>query len=173
MHPWLQKSSLLWANYDKWAKSYFWLVSGTKHGVDQWVGGVPDDRYHLSSVILCKSGRAMPYISAPYRERSVLDSIRSSIINIPLAQTHGRTIDLAPWPEYIDKNGVVAFTDSSSSEGKRMASIICKPDVVVFATGYNQDFPFLDSSYPLPIEADHRGIWKNGDDSIGFIGFGE
>lgn len=171
VHPWLQKSSALWAGYDKWAKFYFWLVSGTKHGVDQWVGGVSDDRYHLSSVILCKSGKAMPYISAPYRNRSFLDRIRASIINIPLAPTNDRTIDLAPWPDHIGKDGVVTFTRSSRPEARRMASITCKPDVVIFATGYTQTFPFLDSTYPLPIQANRRGVWKDDDTSVGYIGF--
>lgn len=171
VHPWLQKSPLLWTGYDTWAKFYFWLVSGTKHGVDQWVGGVPDDRYHLSSVILMKSGKVIPYISEGYRNRSILDSIRALIINIPLPSTGGRTIDLAPWPESIDKSGTVKFVPSSRPEARRAASKPSKPDVIVFATGYTQSFPFLDSTYPLPLHCHHRGIWCPNDISVSFIGF--
>lgn len=171
VHPWLQKSPLLWTGYDTWAKFYFWLVSGTKHGVDQWVGGVPDDRYHLSSVILMKSGKVIPYISEGYRNRSILDSIRALIINIPLPSTGGRTIDLAPWPESIDKTGTVKFVPSSRPEARRAASKPSKPDVIVFATGYTQSFPFLDSTYPLPLHCHHRGIWCPNDISVSFIGF--
>jgi len=47
----------------------------------------------------------------------------------------------------------------------------CRPDVVILATGYTQCFPFLDESYPGPKEADMRSIWKNGDESIAYIGF--
>jgi dimethylaniline monooxygenase (N-oxide forming) len=39
----------------------------------------------------------MPYISAPYREEgeaSIVHKIRSSLIQVPIADTHGRHIDL-------------------------------------------------------------------------------
>ena len=65
VHPILQKSSLLWGMYDLWAKNIFWLISGTSDGLDQWIGGVSKERFHLSSIFLCKSGKAMPYISTP------------------------------------------------------------------------------------------------------------
>jgi len=90
---------------------------------------------------------------------------------VPIINTGSRTIDLAPWPEYIDSDGIVKFIENSRPEADRMKSKICKPDIVVFATGYSQNFPFLDDSYGTPLQADRRGVWKTGDESVGFIGF--
>jgi len=60
----------------------------------------------------------------------------------------------------------------------RMKDEKVKPDVVVLCTGYRQEFPFLvlpmgntGRSYPTPMNADVRNIWKRDDPSIGFIGF--
>ena len=44
-------------------------------------------------------------------------------------------------------------------------------DMAVLATGYSQNFPFLDPSYPLPQHAKVRTIWKKDEPTIGFIGF--
>jgi dimethylaniline monooxygenase (N-oxide forming) len=46
-----------------------------------------------------------------------------------------------------------------------------RPDVLVLATGYTQSFPFLGSDYCTPDHADQRGIWRTGDESVGYIGF--
>lgn len=48
-----------------------------------------------------------------------------------------------------------------------------KPDTIIFATGYTQEFDFLDkeSGYKTPGEADIRNIAASGDESVGFIGF--
>ncbi|OCL07498.1 hypothetical protein AOQ84DRAFT_398435 [Glonium stellatum] len=91
----------------------------------------------------------MPYISAPYRLSSLLERIRSNILQVPLTDTKGRQIDLAPWPECIDKNGVVHFQDTGRPEAQRMRTVRCKPD----------------------IDVDIRRIWKNGDETVAFIGF--
>ena len=171
VHPILQKSSLLWDYYDFFVKRVFQLISGTKHGCDQWVGGISDERFHVSRVFLCKSGKAIPYISAPYRKQSYLNRLRAKYINVPIPDTGGRTIDLAPWPKLINSNGIVEFRENGRPEAERMRSIVCKPDMIIFATGYSQNFPFLDSSYGTPDQADRRGIWKTGDETVGFIGF--
>lgn len=52
-----------------------------------------------------------------------------------------------------------------------MRKFTVRPDIVVLATGYIQSFPFLDSSYPLPQDVNVQRIWREGDESIGFIGF--
>ncbi|KAL5321810.1 hypothetical protein ACEPPN_009773 [Leptodophora sp. 'Broadleaf-Isolate-01'] len=172
VHPVLQLSPLLWNYYDYWSVKFgVQLISGTKHGLDQWVGGISDERFHASAIFPCKSGQAIPYISAPYRKRSFLDRVRASICQIPIKDTGDRKIDLAPWPKSISSNGVVTFVESSRPEAKTMRSITYKPDIVVFATGYSQRFSFIDSSYGTPLEADRRGIWKTGDETVGFIGF--
>lgn len=53
-----------------------------------------------------------------------------------------------------------------------------KPDIIVFCTGYKQEFPFLNTTasktgrpYPTANEADVRDIWRRDDPSVAFIGF--
>jgi len=116
----------------------------------------------------------MPYISAQWREpaaSSWIQRIRSSIIQVPIADTRGRRIDLAPWPSYIDSGGIVHFTNNGRPEYDRIKGVRVKPDVLIFATGYVQAFPFLGEGYPTAADADVREIWKRDDPSIGFIGF--
>ncbi len=121
----------------------------------------------------------MPYISEPYRaesESSLIQRIRSSIIQVPIADTHGRQIDLAPWPEKFDHNGVVTFRNNGRPEYARLCDEKIKPDIVIFATGYRQTFPFLtqettSTPYPTPETTDTRSIWHSSDPSVAFIGF--
>jgi dimethylaniline monooxygenase (N-oxide forming) len=113
----------------------------------------------------------MPYISASYRSTELWNIKRSSKIQVPIPNTSGRVIDLAPWPDFIGEDGVVHFIENGRPEAERMRKKICKPDILIFATGYNQELPFLDKTYPKPEEADMREIWKRGDVTVGFIGF--
>lgn len=122
-------------------------------------------------------------MSAPYRpkEHSLLEKMRSTIIAIPPVDTDGRQIDLAPWPERIDEDGVVHFRDNKRIEYERMKDANIKPDIIVFATGYKQEFPFLNNNnasskgdakpYPTASEADVREIWRRDDPTVGFFGF--
>jgi dimethylaniline monooxygenase (N-oxide forming) len=41
-----------WNYYDKQQKKSMWLMSGTEEGLDQWVGGIPEQRYHASKSML-------------------------------------------------------------------------------------------------------------------------
>ncbi|KUJ17447.1 FAD/NAD(P)-binding domain-containing protein [Mollisia scopiformis] len=171
VHPLLQDSFLPWWYYDRFAKWTTWLVSGTKAGLDQWIGEISPERFHASKIFFNKSTKAMPYITSQYRRSSIGNTLRSYIAQVPLVPTHGRQIDLAPWPQSIDEKGIVHFTENSRSEAEVMRKKICKPDVLVLATGYTQSFPFLNSMYPMPKDADMRAIWKKGEESVAFIGF--
>jgi dimethylaniline monooxygenase (N-oxide forming) len=122
-------------------------------------------------VFFNKSTKAMPYISKQYRTNSFVNSLRSYIAQVPLANTHDRMIDLAPFPKEIDEKGVVRFVENGRAEAEVMRKKVCKPDVLVLATGYTQSFPFLDSTYPTPNQANMRTVWKEGDSTVGFIGF--
>lgn len=48
-----------------------------------------------------------------------------------------------------------------------------RPNTVIYATGYTQQFDFLDkeSNYPAPHDADLRNVAKSGDESVAFIGY--
>ncbi|PFH56939.1 hypothetical protein XA68_15739 [Ophiocordyceps unilateralis] len=168
-HPILQRSRLLWFAYDQWVKKMHLLISGTEEGPDQWQGHISPERKNLDSIFLCKSDRALPYISEGHRSQSWWNRKRSSIINVPLGDTQGRRIDVMKWPSKVDADGFmhVAEDDSSGSGATRRI----RADVVVLATGYSTDFGFLDDDYPRPGQADVRGVYKSDDVSLAFIGF--
>lgn len=115
VHPLLRDSflsALPWAYYDRFAKWSGWLTSGTYAGLDQWIGGLPADRYHASKIFFNKSTKAMPYLSAQYRTNSLLNKMRACIAQVRIPETGGRKIELAPWPSHFDGKGVVRFTEN-------------------------------------------------------------
>jgi dimethylaniline monooxygenase (N-oxide forming) len=85
--------------------------------------------------------------------------------------TGGRLINLAPWPEFNDEDSIVHFLENGRPGAETTRKKVCKPDILIFATGYVPAFPFLDKSYPTPEQADIRQIWKQGDASVGFSEF--
>lgn len=133
-------------------------------------------------VFFNKSSRVCPFISLPYRPiipgyALWTYALRSALIQTPVPDTKGRQVDLAPWPKRFTPKGFVRFTDNGRPEYDRMRHESIRADIVILCTGYKQTFPFLHSEdsgshkYPLPNEADVRGIWKRDDPTIGFIGF--
>ncbi|KAL9097350.1 MAG: hypothetical protein Q9165_000777 [Trypethelium subeluteriae] len=135
-------------------------------------------------VFFNEAGKIAPYISAPYRHegQTIIQKIRSSFIQVPIPNIHGRQIDLAPMPHHIDENGIVCFRNNGRLEYQTMRDEKIRPDIVVFCTGYKQVFPFFASTgddknqmggqaYPTAAEADVRGVWKHDDPTIGFMGF--
>ena len=128
-----------------------------------------------------KASKASAYVSKPYRgvlDTGIIERIRQAIIQQPIPDTGDRAIDLAPWPEKITKDGRVVFRRTHRPEYERLKNEVIKPDMVVFCTGYRQEFPFLTKqnssggkSYALANEADVRGIWHHDDPSVGYIGF--
>ncbi|KAJ4146911.1 hypothetical protein LMH87_001467 [Akanthomyces muscarius] len=150
---------LLWTYYHLYIKSLLWLSSGTTAGMDQWV---------------------CPYISLPYRPqvpgpRLWLYALRSALVQIPVMDTEGRCVDLAPWPRRFLPSGLTEFVDNGRPEYQRLRNRQIRPDVVVLCTGYQQSFPFFDSQsnppYQTPDRADVRRIWARTEPSISFIGF--
>lgn len=104
------------------------------------------------------------------RSKSWTNRVRSSFMNVKIKDTDGKKIDVVSWPEKIDSDGLMRFnkkhpTDSTIPKEQR------KADVVVFATGYTQEFPFLDNEYPYISQTNVRGIYKEGDVTLGYIGF--
>ncbi|KKY34246.1 putative dimethylaniline monooxygenase [Diaporthe ampelina] len=172
--PAIQRGPWLWAAYDAFVTNMAWAISGTRAGFDQWAGGVGPARLHTDSLLICKSDRALPYISEQYRSQSRLNRWRTWLINVELRPTGGRRIDLAPWPTHVDERGVVHFEENERPESMVMREEKgIRPDVVIFATGYKQSFPFVPKgdAYPSLDDSVTRGIFRNVEDGIAYIGF--
>ncbi|XXG99620.1 Sterol O-acyltransferase 2 (Sterol-ester synthase 2) [Hypoxylon texense] len=178
VHPWLRNSSVLWTYYDYYVRWILWTSWGTTHGTDQWIGGKPKG-WTTSEIFFNKSGyKLSPYLNSTWRPdkpQGLLRRIRSWIIRTPHIQVgEGQQVDLAPWPERIDENGVVIFSDNRRPEYARMRGETIKPDVIVFCTGYTYEYPFFEGAKSSPRYYDGklvRDIWPRNDSSIGFIGF--
>ncbi|KAM7220349.1 hypothetical protein V8F06_004315 [Rhypophila decipiens] len=196
VHPLLRNHTALWTFYDMYVRSILWLNTGTPEGLDQLVGEPDADKNHVSRIFFNKSGNAGPYISHPYRRSAKyannrLDRIRRALIQVPVVDTGGKFIDLAPWPESVSDKGVVRFTPTDQRlEYSRIKNDSVKPDIVIYCTGYRQEFAFFEEHntlcdeaknssepikipqrYPLANEANIRDIWKHDDHTVGFIGF--
>ncbi|KAI5458174.1 hypothetical protein BGZ63DRAFT_514779 [Mariannaea sp. PMI_226] len=170
VHPTLQRSQLLWAYYDRWIKSMHWLISGTEEGPDQWVGQMSPGRKYMDSIMLVKSDRALPYMNLGQRSGSWVNRLRGSLLQVPIIETTGKRIDVRSWPTQIDDDGHMRFPAGDipcdqAGEGK------LKADLIVFATGYTRAFSFLSAGYSDVSHANVRGIYKEGDITVGFIGF--
>lgn len=119
------------------------------------------------------------YVSAPWRPQvwPLATRIRRFFFNTSIP-TPDRTIDVAPFPSHITPDGIAHFPHNGRPEAERINQSVVKPDVVVFATGYVPQFPFLNTShnegrrpYPSSYDADVRQIWSSDDPTVGFIGF--
>ncbi|KAK7746694.1 hypothetical protein SLS53_001881 [Cytospora paraplurivora] len=172
--PIIQRSPLPWFAYGAFVKYMAWAISGTRAGFDQWVGGVSRPRSHADSLLICKSNRALHYISEQYRSQSLFNKWRTWLINVELKPTGGKKIDLAPWPTHIDGDGIVHFEKNGRPESKKMENEPgIKPNIVIFATGYQQSFPFLPASakYPSLKDSATRGIYREIENGVAYIGF--
>lgn len=89
---------------------------------------------------------------------------------MPIKETHGRQIGVMKWPLEVDEGGYMCF-DENDPDNSALSGEVVKPDVVIFATGYQAEFPFLNNDYPGLCHANIRGVYKSGDVSVGFIGF--
>lgn len=101
-------------------------------------------------------------MSAGHRSTSPWNKKRASFVNVPIKETESRRIEVAGWPERIDERGALIINGAPTET---------KPDVMVFATGYKTSFPFLSNEYAGLSHANVRGIYKDSDVSVGYIGF--
>ncbi|KAF8078064.1 hypothetical protein FPV67DRAFT_1463978 [Lyophyllum atratum] len=175
VHPWVAASHIRWFISDFVLKRLLWILTGTQAGCNQWVGELEPSRLGRAYVFLNKSHKAMPYINRPYRTRSRYLDYLSRYIDPP-EDSSPRTdfvVDLAPFPTGFLNDGRAVFPESSRKDAIRMANRVVKPELVIYATGYTQNFDFFDeeSNYATPSEADMRNVTKTGDETVGFIGF--
>ncbi|KAJ6488553.1 FAD/NAD-P-binding domain-containing protein [Mycena vitilis] len=174
VHPWVASSRLRFLISDFVIKRILWLLTGTQAGCNQWVGEVVPARQGRAYALINKSQKVMPYINRPYRSRPILDYI-SHYIDLPedMPPNTNFAVDLAPFPTHFLPNGRAVFPVSKRKDAIRMQNRDVRPDLVIFATGYQQDFSFLDKAggYGTPGEADVRNVVKSGDETVAFIGF--
>jgi dimethylaniline monooxygenase (N-oxide forming) len=117
----------------------------------------------------------MPYINRPYRNRPRLFEYLARYID-PEEDSPPATnfvVDLAPFPSHFLPSGRAVFPLTKRKDSIRMGCRDIRPDTVIFATGYTQDFTIFDpdGNYPTPACTDIRNIAKSGDETVGFIGF--
>ncbi|KAF4469344.1 hypothetical protein FALBO_3758 [Fusarium albosuccineum] len=182
VHPIVRDSMIIWNYYHALGLPIgTWLGSGTKEGLDMFIGQVFGERFHISRVFLNKAwGRVAPYVAYPWIPEKWTWPVR--VRRFFMARDFPpppRTIDLAPFPSHISPDGVAHFpVVPNRPESERIQDLTIKPDIAIFATGYVPTFPFLNTDsnvnykpYPASSDADVRAIWKRDDPTVGFIGF--
>ncbi|ROT41045.1 dimethylaniline monooxygenase [Sodiomyces alkalinus F11] len=181
VHPIVRDSMIVWDHYDKVAVGSAWISTGAPHGFDQFIGAVPPEKFHASRLFFNKAWpNVNKHVTPPWRPRGpkpLPDRIREYILHTPVEDSD-KIIDLAPFPSHIDPSGVAHFQDNGREEYHSIKNQLIKPDVLIFATGYLQSFPFLPppanqgrKPYPLAHDTDVRAIWKRDDPTVAFIGF--
>lgn len=171
VHPWVASAHLRWFVSDFVIKRVLWALTGTQAGCNQWVGELDEHRLGRAYTFLNKSGRAMPYINRGWKSRSKFMERISSYLDPPTMKPEETSVDLAPPPANIEPDGTVVFARNGRKEDLRMRSRVIKPDVVVFATGYTQEFSFLSKDYPVPATVRCRDVFDPSDPTVAFIGF--
>ncbi|KAK7689087.1 hypothetical protein QCA50_007778 [Cerrena zonata] len=175
VHPWVQASHIRWFISDFVIKRVLWLLTGTQAGCNQWVGEVEPARLGRAYVALNKSHKAMPYLNRPYRNRpKILDYLSRYIDpDEDMPPVTDFAVELAPFPSYFLESGQAVFPITKRKDSIRISKRDVRPDTVIYATGYTQDFSFFqpDDNYGTPGEADIRNVTKTGDESVSFIGF--
>ncbi|KAE9406677.1 FAD/NAD-P-binding domain-containing protein [Gymnopus androsaceus JB14] len=175
VHPWVASTHIRWFVSDFVIKRLLWVLTGTQAGCNQWVGELEPERLGRAYVFLNKSHKAMPYINRPYRNRAWYLDYLSRYID-PAEDSPPQTdfaVDLAPFPTQFLPNGCAVFTASKRKDYIRMKDRDVRPELVIYATGYTQEFGYLDKEggYPTPGEANVRNIVREGDETVAFIGF--
>jgi dimethylaniline monooxygenase (N-oxide forming) len=123
-------------------------------------------------VIFVKSTKVQPYFNRRYITYGSLGRWKDGKIDLPRVEQNGHSVEFAPWPERIDDEGIIHFQKNDSLESKYIETVKIKPDVVIYATGYtHMSFPFLGEGYPHSRDANVRSMWKEGDETVAFIGF--
>ncbi|KAI9101739.1 dimethylaniline monooxygenase [Phlyctochytrium arcticum] len=178
VHWIVKESRLRWHVSDFFVKIVLRVLTGTSSGCSQYCGELPSNRTGRAYVFLNKSTKAMPYINAPFKQLPWWHRL----ISYYEPPTNGKVIHLRPEISHFDEDGAVYFVDNPSSpEGRKTSQEYrdgyrFKPDVVALATGYMQKFPFMEQvgpwpAYPDLAEANVRKMWRQGDESVAFIGF--
>ncbi|GAA5848275.1 hypothetical protein JCM8547_004466 [Rhodosporidiobolus lusitaniae] len=180
VHPWVAASHLRWFVSDFVIKRVLWFLTGTSAGCNQWVGELPPERLGRAYVFLNKSHAASTYLNRPYRRRSRFLSWISEYHDPPHDVEMPGVVEMAPWPAAFEGKGVVKWDwEKCEKRGgswrkvrERMEKRRIEPNLVLFASGYRQEFSFfLSPSYPRPWDANVRDIVSSSQPDVAFLGF--
>ncbi|KAK8854495.1 hypothetical protein IAR55_003233 [Kwoniella newhampshirensis] len=177
VHPWVSASHIRWFISDAIIKRVLWFLTGTEAGCNQWAGQLPLERQGRAYVFLNKSAKAMPFINRPFYSLSPIHKFFAHYIeDQSYTQNPEKKIDIVPFPKAFDAQTGQAIFDPPPEHRKKETAWkreVCKPDLVVFCTGYQQEWGWLgDEEYPRgPDECDIRGVTSEKDLSVAFIGF--
>lgn len=171
VHPWVTAAHLRWFVSDFVIKRLLWCLTGTQAGCNQWVGELEPQRLGRAYTFLNKSSKAMPYINRGWKSRSPMLERITSYLDPPSVKPEEVSVDLAPFPARVREDGTVEFVRNGRKEDLRMRNRTIKPDVVVYATGYTQQFDFLSKEYPVPATVRCRDVFDPEDPTVAFIGF--
>jgi dimethylaniline monooxygenase (N-oxide forming) len=151
VHRAIARSRLRWFVSDFAIRQVHGLLTGTKSGMNQHVGGLPQERLGRAFVFVNKSSKAMPYLNRPYQKHNpLLACLGIRYIDPPEVANSNRVVDTCTWPEYIDDSGRVHFqANPERKDWQRLKNEVIKPDCVVYCSGsvffqYIYHFPPLE-----------------------------
>ena len=158
---------------DRVIKKVMWFLTGTQEGCNQHVGALPNEMLGRSYVFLNKSHKAMPYLNRPYKQKQpFLDFIGNEYMDPIEDAQSDRFVDTCTFPERLDDTGRVVFQPRPDrKDWRRLKDKVIRPSLIIYATGYKQDFSWLGPGIPGADEANVRNIIKSSRSDVGFIGF--
>jgi len=173
VHPWVAASHLRWFVSDFVIKRVLYVLTGTQAGCNQWAGELPPERQGRAYVFLNKSAKAMQFINQPHYNLSWIHKLFAHYIDPPVPRgVEDPTIHLVTFPKEFDASGKAIFPPPPSHRSKETAwKEDCRPDLVVLATGYKQEWGWMGEGYATPDECDLRGVCSSKDLSVGYLGF--
>ncbi|SOV01869.1 related to flavin-containing monooxygenase [Ustilago sp. UG-2017a] len=171
VHPWVAGAHLRWFLSDFVVKHLLWCLTGTQAGCNQWVGELEPHQLGRAYTFLNKSSKAMPYINRGWKKRNRYLEKITSYLDPPTVKPEEVSVDLAPFPARVCQDGTVEFLRNGRKEDLRMCNRTVKPDVVVYATGYTQQFDCLSKEYPVRATGRCRDVFDPEDPTVAFIGF--
>ncbi|KXJ94515.1 dimethylaniline monooxygenase, partial [Microdochium bolleyi] len=173
VHGAVANSRLRWFVSDFVIKRVLWFLAGSTAGMNQHVGGLPQDRLGRAYVFLNKSNKAMPYLNRPWKQSNwLLELVGNKYIDPPEDAQSERWVDTCTFPTGFDSTGRTIFEERPDrKDWVRMKDKVVRPDCVVLCTGYKQTFSLLHPSYPTASSATVRNIVDPSRPDIAFIGF--
>eukprot|EP00949_MAST-11_sp_MAST-11-sp1_P003539 g3539.t1 len=180
VHRWVEYLKLKWRFTTPFIRLGFLFATGSSNGFNQWAGTVKCAK--RGYYIINKSVAAMPYINKAPKRRHWLGRFYQWLDGKRAAEDNARIDVISATPVRARGGKSIEFSDGSVRDF----------DLVIFATGYKQHFPFLDARSrahtascrgddsverlgisratddPLPNE--HQICWTD-DPNLGFIGF--